>query len=375
MRILVIPSWYPSGASPTAGIFVAQQVRALAEQADVAVLYVDTTARTSGPALADEGGVTVVRTGADASGVYQRFFGYRRTGLAAFEVMRGQWGMPDIIHVQALWPAALTARAVRRTYGVPYVVTEHSEEYLVASERRLVKAPGMVPFVLRPLARGASRTIAVSRFLADRLTELGLAVDPTVIPNVVPVIDPAPAPVTLPHRISHVSVMGPAKNLAGLLRAAEELRRRRSDFVLQVVGDGELKQDLERLAGSLGLGDVVAFTGRVPEERVREILAESAFTVVSSTHETFSVSAAESLMAGRPVLCTRCGGPEEFITPEVGRLIEAGSVEALVEGLDWTLDHYREFDPHALHEYACARFAPDVVAAQVLDVYREVLGG
>ena len=81
-------------------------------------------------------------------------------------------------------------------------------------------------------------------------------------------------------------------------------------------------------------------------------LTDSAFTVVSSTHETFSVIAAESLMCGRPVLSTRCGGPEEFITPEVGQLIDAGSVDALVDGLDWMLDHFNEFDPDSLHEYA-----------------------
>jgi glycosyltransferase involved in cell wall biosynthesis len=80
-------------------------------------------------------------------------------------------------------------------------------------------------------------------------------------------------------------------------------------------------------------------------------------------------------MGGRPVLSTRCGGPEEFITPAVGRLIEAGSVDALLEGLDWMLDHFREFDPESIHQYAVRRFAPTVVAAQILEVYRGVLDG
>lgn len=374
-RVVVVPSWYPGETSPTAGIFIAQQVSALASRVEVAVLHVDAGARTFAPRATEEDGVTVVRAGVEASSLYARYFGYRRAGLAAFDLLLGSWGMPDIVHVQALWPAGVVARAIRRRYGVPYVVTEHSEEYLASSERRLVKTPGMVRFVLRPLARGASRTIAVSRFLADRLIELGLATSPRVIPNVVPPIEPSPQATAVPHSIAHVSVMGPAKNLGTLLHAVDRLRARRSDFSLRLVGDGELRQELERLADSLGLASTVEFTGRVSEERVRQILAESAFTVVSSTHETFSVSAAESLMAGRPVLSTCCGGPEEFISAEVGRLIEAGSVDALVEGLDWMLDHYREFDPQALHEYARERFAPDVVAAQILDVYREVLRG
>jgi glycosyltransferase involved in cell wall biosynthesis len=172
--------------------------------------------------------------------------------------------------------------------------------------------------------------------------------------------------------ITHVSIMGPAKNLDTLLTAVDQLRRTRTDFTLRLVGDGECRADLEKLATDLSLDDHVEFTGRKSLDEVHALLAQSAFTVVSSTHETFSVSAAESLMCGRPVLSTRCGGPEEFITPQVGRLVDTSS-GALAEGLGWMLDHYTEFDPEALHCYARERFAPEAVAGRILDVYRGVL--
>ena len=374
-KALFIPSWYPSADAPTAGVFIQQQVRAVAGVADAAVLHVDAGRHAAGPRITVEHDVPVARAGVDARGPYGRTIAYARMGLAAFEELRRQWGTPDIIHVQALFPAALIARAIKRRYGIPYVVTEHSEEYLAQSARRLVKYPVIVRLLLRPLARGASRTIAVSRFLADRLVQLGLATDPVVIPNMVPVFAPEPMPLDAPHVVTHVSVMGPAKNLGMLLEAARLLRARRADFRVRLVGDGEMRLELERAAAASDLGDVVEFTGRKTPAQVRAVLAASAFTVVSSTHETFSVSAAESLMAGRPVLTTRCGGPEEFITPDVGHLIDAGDVDALAEGLDWMLDHFAEFDARALHDYAAARFAPDVVAAQMMGVYREVLGG
>jgi glycosyltransferase involved in cell wall biosynthesis/GT2 family glycosyltransferase len=375
MSILVVPSWFPSAGDPTAGVFIQQQVHALARRGDVAVLHLD-PGKTSLPATVEgEGGAVVVRVSAGSAGRYGWLVTYRRTALAAFDALRDAWGTPDIVHVQALWPAGLIAQAIKHRYGIPYVVTEHSEEYLAASARRLVRTPGVVPILLRPLARGASRTIAVSRYLADRLVELRLAVDPVVVPNVVPVSTPAPMPVADVHAIAHISIMGPAKNLGALLQAVDRLRGRRTDFLLRLIGDGESRAGLEQMAAALKLGDVVQFTGRVPAEEIPALLAESAFTVVSSTHETFSVVAAESLMCGRPVLSTRCGGPEEFVTPKVGRLIEAGSVDALVEGLEWMLDHFSEFDPEALHRYAAERFAPDVVAAQILDVYRGIIDG
>lgn len=390
VKVLTIPSWYPNEEHPTAGIFIGQQVRALADRCDMAVLYVRAGSGAHAPVVTDENGVRVARTvlatppasrnlpgraRAVATNLLNSSLHYRRAGLAAFDALRAEWGTPDIVHVQALWPAAVIARAIERRFGIPYVVTEHSEEYSAASDRRLVRTPGMLRFVLRPLAHRAVRTMAVSRFLGSRLVELGLATDPVIVPNVVPVSPPTPPMTDAPHAIAHVSVMGPAKNLPALLAAVDMLRARRSDFVLRLVGDGECRADAENLAASLGLADVVEFTGRKSAEEVREVLAASAFAVVSSTHETFSVVAAESLMCGRPVLSTRCGGPEEYVTPEVGHLVDAGSADALAEGLGWMLDHYRDFDPEALHAYARARFAPDVVAGRVLDVYREVLNG
>lgn len=373
MRVLVIPSWYPSPDAPTAGVFIKQQVHALSSVADVAVLHVEPGRVAFGPTLDDEDGVTVVRSGIVASNLFARFFGYRRAGLAAMKALGERWGEPDIIHVQALWPAALIARDLKRRFGIPYVITEHSEEYLAQSRRRLVRTPGMLPLVLRPLAHSASRIIAVSRFLADRLVALGLTSEPLVIPNVVPDSPATPLPTVAPHLITHVSVMGPAKNLDALLRAVSKLRRTRSDFVLQLVGDGECRADLERTARDLGLGDTVRFLGRRDADTIPALLAESAFTIVSSTHETFSVAAAESLMSGRPVLSTRCGGPEEFVTSEVGHLIDSTEADALAEGLDWMLDHFDDFESDALHDYARVRFAPDVIARQLLAVYRSVL--
>lgn len=372
-RVLVIPSWYPSAEAPTAGIFIREQVAALSSACDVAVLHVDAGRAASAAAVTVEDGVTVIRSAIDAASFPMRFFGYRRAGIEAFERLRDEWGMPDIIHVQALWPAAMIARAVSRRHGIPYVVTEHSEEYLAHSERRLVRTPGMLPVVLRPLARGAKRTIAVSRFLGDRLVEIGLASDPVIIPNVVPLSEASPLATAAPHVIAHVSVMGPAKNLPGLLHAIDALRARRDDFVVRLAGDGERRAEAEALAASLGLADFVEFIGPKSADEVRDLYAHSAFAVISSTHETFSVVAAESLMCGRPVLSTRCGGPEEFITPEVGRLVANDDVDALADGLDWMLDHHVDFDPQALHVYARERFAPDVIAAQILNVYRSVI--
>ncbi len=184
-RVLIIASWYPAAESPTAGIFIQRQAEALAQVVDVAVIHVHPGSEDFGPTVTTEDGIAVVRSGVNAAGLTSRYFGYRRSGQTAFEALVAQWGTPGIVHVQAMFPAALIARDLKNATGIPYVITEHSEEYLPESQRRLARTPGVLPLLLRPLARQSSRTIAVSQHLCDRLSDLGLTVDPVVIPNVV----------------------------------------------------------------------------------------------------------------------------------------------------------------------------------------------
>lgn len=397
-NVLIIPSWYPSAEHPTAGIFVFQHAQALKNTGhNVAVLYVEQGPKSSAPVVAKEDGITVVRVCVGygerrdtfveqkLAGMRYRmaWFGHiQRSGRAAYKTLLGVGFTPDIVHVHALWPAATFARDIKKHYGIPFVVTEHSEEYLEGTDRKLVHTPGMLRFVLRPLAHQASAYIAVSKWFAQRLEQLGLAPHVQVVGNVVPArknVVPYDAGTLVENgtkRILHVSLLGPAKNLPLLFRAIAQTSKVRQDFVLDIIGDGASRSALESEARDLGiLNTYVRFLGRHSAAKINDALDMSAFTVLSSIHETFSVFAVESLMSGRPVLSTRCGGPEEFVSQAVGHLVENNSVIAMTEGLNWMLDNYTQFDPQTLSDYAAARFSEDAICGQLDKIYQGVLKG
>jgi glycosyltransferase involved in cell wall biosynthesis len=393
MRVLVIPSWYPDEENPTGGIFVLQQVRALSAQGiDVAVLFPGERYTEPRPVARVEDGILTVRTGWRPTRVKSllakrlmtawrfaevRLPRYRSQIEESLDLLRRAGFEPDVIHVHALWPAASAAVVVSKRLGIPFVVTEHSEEYTPGTDRMLVRTPGVLQLVLRPLARHAAAYIAVSKQLGKRLQELGIHGDVKVIPNVVPdrpLVTPIPP--RPPHRILHVSQLGPAKNIPLLLQSVAELRRRRHDFVLEIGGDSPYRSDAERIAADLGLaGSAVCFLGRLSPEEVQMALDRAAFTVLSSKHENSSVFAAESLMSGRPLLTTACGGHVEYLSKELGHVVDNENVPALADGLDWMLNHIGDFDANTLHEFALTHFGPEVIATQLLDVYRSVLDG
>ena len=69
----------------------------------------------------------------------------------------------------------------------------------------------------------------------------------------------------------------------------------------------------------LKLEDRIQFLGRVVQEDVQQLLLKADCTIINSNFETFSMVALESILTGCPVICTSCGGPEQFINKSKGK--------------------------------------------------------
>lgn len=92
---------------------------------------------------------------------------------------------------------------------------------------------------------------------------------------------------------------------------------------MRIIGQGKDKEMLIEIARELGvLNSNVIFEGLKSNPEVYQYLQKSDFLVMNSRFETFSLICCEALSCGKPVLATRCGGPQEFIDDEVGVLID-----------------------------------------------------
>jgi glycosyltransferase involved in cell wall biosynthesis len=114
---------------------------------------------------------------------------------------------------------------------------------------------------------------------------------------------------------------------------------------LLVVGDGPELRRLRRLAGP-----TVTFTGRLPDERVAQLLSSAQALVVTAAEE-FGIAAVEALASGRPVIALAAGGVRESVRAgETGAYYESddpGALAAVVEG----------FDPASIDPAACVAAA------------------
>jgi glycosyltransferase involved in cell wall biosynthesis len=118
-----------------------------------------------------------------------------------------------------------------------------------------------------------------------------------------------------------------------LIRAFEKLTNRYPEVKLVMIGDGEDKEKLRRLASDLDLEDKVTFAGHVPEAR-KYMKAFDVF-VLPSIKEGHPFVLLEAGTAKLPVIATNVGGIPDIITSgENGLLVEPRNADALYGALE-----------------------------------------
>jgi glycosyltransferase involved in cell wall biosynthesis len=271
---------------------------------------------------------------------------------------------PDVVHQHSLpaTPANLTfwriPRLVVSSWGGDAVRNDPYDE-----RRR----PALAGLWQRFLLRQATAITATSRFLAAETGALAPAdADITVIPFGVDCETFSPqrrAPssgrddVTIGF-IKHLeSRYGPEQ----LVRAFAILAKKHLGAQLVMIGEGSMRQGLERLTQELGVADRVTLTGRIPHQEVPSALAGlDIYVMPSMFKESFGVSALEASAMELPVVASATGGvPEVVVDGETGFLVPPGDVDALAaaverliedpdrrwqmgrQGREWVLSRYK----------------------------------
>ena len=280
-------------------------------------------------------------------------------------------------------PAGLVARFLRWSSSLPYLVVAHGSE--LYAHRPWNRLRGMV-------LAGAERVVANSEFTRRRLREIG--VEPGKIVIVPPAVNreklaaggdqsPGPEGDGSPLLLT-VTRLAPKKGVDTVLSALPLVRERVGPVRYLVVGEGEDRPRLERLARELGLGDSVTLAGRVGDEELADAYRRcDLFLLVSreerggEDYEGFGIVLLEAAAAGKPVIAGRSGGIPEAVAEGVsGLLVDPGSPEETAEAVVSLLK-----DPERARRMGEAgrrrveeQFSVRAMADRLLPVIEEVAG-
>jgi glycosyltransferase involved in cell wall biosynthesis len=122
-----------------------------------------------------------------------------------------------------------------------------------------------------------------------------------------------------------------------LLRAFAGLKKR-GDLRLAIVGDGEMRAALHKLAAELGISDRCLFPGAIGNDALPDWYAAADYFVLASSREGWPNAVCEALACGLPVVATKVWGIPEIVTgPHLGVLAGERTPEALCEALETAL--------------------------------------
>jgi len=251
----------------------------------------------------------------------------------------------DVVHAHWVIPNGPIASLVARQQRLPLVISLHGSDISVAERSRW-----MHPLVRSSFTRAAAVT-APSEDLLERARRLGATGDLVLVPYGA---DPNALQVDSAERarvrtemgigVAEIVVVGIGrfvhwKGFDDLIDAAGRARQRGSNMRLVLVGDGDLRDELQARALALGLGEAVTFVGMAPRAKVPAYLAAADVVAVPSVHHAGYVDglpnvALEAMAAGKPLIATRVGGlPQVVRDGENGFLVEERDPAALAEAI------------------------------------------
>lgn len=160
-----------------------------------------------------------------------------------------------------------------------------------------------------------------------------------------------------------------------LLRAVAQIRKKRPDVAVLIVGEGRERKKLEKLIHSLGLRKNASILPSEPDiTRVLSVIDVLAHP--ATFREGFGLAMLEAIVAKVPIVASNIWAIHSIIRDRVnGFLVEPKNVKALVETLEFVMDHPDLAESFAQNAYqiAAQSYSMDRMARELETVYGEVL--
>jgi len=230
----------------------------------------------------------------------------------------------DVIQVHIAGTAMIPAFMISKIAGKPYVVTCHG------SDIRIFRKKATVRLLQKILLPKASHVVVISKEIRNILIkEYGLSskrimlisngYDEALVKQLL--ARPSNSACRKTPSLVFVGSLREVKDPLNLIETFKVISDRVKNIHLQIVGNGHLREAVERKIQSYKLQDQVTLHGMVPHERALEVIASSEIYVSTSVEEGLPTSLIEAMALEKAVVTTGVGGVPEIITNGVNGLL------------------------------------------------------
>ena len=136
------------------------------------------------------------------------------------------------------------------------------------------------------------------------------------------------------NRIISVGMLYFEKKQDITIKAIGRLTKKYPKLKLTIVGDGEERENLERLVNDLGLSNSVEFMGHIKNDEVMELMSKSYIFIMPSINEGFGIVYLEAMKAGCITIGTKGEGIDGFIRNNENGFLLRPDVDEVVKLID-----------------------------------------
>lgn len=376
LKVLFISAWYPNPFNKTHGIFVKRQAEAVAIHNKVAVIHVF-----GHESYSDKIKIEVSETNSvfevyvlyrkKNTGPFSKFSDYKNYYLKGLDYLLKNWGTPDLLHVNVLFPTGIAALEISKKLNIPFIVSEHWTGYHVedGNYSGLIKK-----YFTRKAVKKSSSIITVTENLKQAMISHGLNADYRIVPNVVNTRifkheNIAQKDLT---RFLHVSSLDARqKNVEGIISAFKTINSENKQTELVIVGEGENRKQLEKLSGDL-LNKSIFFIGQKFDTELASEFNKASALVLFSNYENLPVVILEALCCGTPVITTDVGGIKEFAKEDETSYVKPDDDKALIQAMQKNISENGKADRKKISEKYQIQFSNETIGKKLNDIYLQV---
>ena len=369
-NVLFLSSWYPSRVHTTLGNFVRYHALAASKYNSINVLYIVADDNVKDYEIKyfqdHELKTTIVYF---KRGIF-KYLNYFVAFNKGFHFVKEKNKLKfDIVHMNIIHPGIWQALYLKWRYKIPYVVSENWHGFqdlakynLSFLEMKLIKIGIRFSSVISPVSKQLKNCMINANYQAKY----------QIIPNVVDTdkfhigeLDTNKNNFTF----LHVSTLDDSiKNVSGIIDAFEKIKHK--NMVLKIIGDGPVDWIIKKVSTLKTKNTVIVESEKTHDQIAKEMQKADVFVLFSNI-ENLPLVLIESISSGTPFIATKVGGIPELFNNELGRLVDAGSIDQLLSEMNFMVKNPDFFNPSRIRSFAIKNYSNEEVGKKFNDLYIE----
>ncbi|MBI2257305.1 MAG: glycosyltransferase [Flavobacteriia bacterium] len=276
----------------------------------------------------------------------------------------------DLVHVNVAYPLGILAFYIKKKYGIPFVITEHSTEY----SKHPLNFSFFKKFLILKIFNNANEIFPVSTDLKINLCKIGIKNNFFCIPNVVntDIFQLKTQNNTHFKRFIHISTANEEqKNVSGIIKVFLKISKTFPDIHLTILSDGKL--DYLKELTKKNEKENFTFIGKSSINEIAMELVKNDALILFSNYENFPCVIPEAFSCGLPVISTNVNGIPEYVNSENGILIQAKDEKALEKTVVNLYNGEIDFNSSEIRNFALKHFSYPSIGNAFYSRYKNIL--